>query len=196
MTRFALRVALALSFFVACGASAMATVIPDDVTLSATPGGVFGDYQLELGTSIPDGGGWFGVGITAVGPREFAFGSFAIAEQYAMYPGESLTVFGPAEAASAPIVTSNAGPDSSTVIIGAGLTALFTYWDDRDFSNDPTAGDNYGWVELRNGAAGLELIGSATAIGSGILVGTTIAVPEPATIAGVVFAIAAVLRRR
>jgi hypothetical protein len=98
--------------------------------------------------------------------------------------------------------------------LAAGESVFFGYWDDRSFIESDLlspdtdvagADDNYGWLELGrsdrfDGSFGqLEILGGATAIGRGIVVGTTttIAIPEPsATLLMGLASVCAVTRRR
>lgn len=190
---------LTVALFVAClmPLISVGQVIPNDAVLFDTPGGSFGDYQLALGQSIPEGEGLFGVGVRDLGNDEFGFASFGIAQQYALFsaePGDSIT---PDFVSGSPTLTTNffagiSGPSSLTLSVGESV--FLSYWDDRGpgFLGNGLADqvDNYGWLELGrsdrllDGTFGeLEILGGATAIGQGIIVGTTttIAIPEPSS---------------
>ena len=162
--------------------NADAFIMVDDAVL--TPNMLMNDYVLHLILSIPVGQGSFAIGINYRGANNFEFGSAGIAERYALYtavPGTELT---PTYAHNnVPIVANySPGPYYSTINIPMDSSIFLGYWDDRaDFDNIPTANDNYGWVLLANTAEGLSIWDGATAIGSGIYVGTYTQIPEPST---------------
>ena len=182
-------------------------VIEDDATLLNTPNGTFGDFQLGLSqtTSFNGGSGMglFGVGIGMGGSDDlFLFSTFGIAEAYALFPVEQGDVISPSFVNS---VNNNNTPltasiDQSrplgTLTLEVGESVFLGYWDDRtEIDGIPgevlvaDAGDNFGWLELgrsdrSDGTFGdLEILSGATAIQSGIIVGTTttVAVPEPSS---------------
>jgi hypothetical protein len=141
-----------------------AAVIVDDADLA--PGGMFGTYILQLAQSIPEGDGWFAIGINELGNGNYAFGAIAIAEEYSLHRVPPGTAFTPQFVANdKPIATNSGGPQIGTVHFDPFESIYFGYWDDRFFSGTPDDMDNYGWIELRRDPAGLVSLGSATAIG-------------------------------
>ena len=70
---------------------------------------------------------------------------------------------------------------SNTQMFTLDQSKYFGYWDDRLNGDTPDRNDNYGWVLLTRTASGLVASSGATAIGGGIIVGTTTQVPESAS---------------
>lgn len=141
------------------------------------------DKRLALTQSIPDGQGLFAIEIATFTSSLFNFSYFGIAEEYGLFLVTVGTVFDPAYAiANDPIVSNNGiDPGSSAQQFTLNQSKYFGYWDDRLNGNVPDSTDNYGWVRITRTASGLVASSGATAIGGGIIVGTTTQVPEPAS---------------
>lgn len=174
-------------------------------TTSAGPGDELGLFEFFI-DDLGDGD---------LNNNAFQFNPAGIAERFALFsgvPGERIT---PTYVESeAPFSTNFTTPFEAVLSLEIGDTVYFAYWDDRSvFLNDDEAGsdiadadDNYGWFELGRSDrldasfGELEILGGATAIGRGIVVGTTntIAIPEPSTafLVGLLSACAVVRRRR
>ena len=175
-------------------------VIQNDAVLINTPGGFFGDFELGLAQTTSFGGndvqGLFGFGIEDLGNDQFQFGAFGIAEEYALYLASPGDVVGPALVNNTVPFASNftSGP-SPPLTLAVGESVFFGYFDESDPLNFDSGfslaegGVNFGWLELGRSArldsslGQLEILGGATAIGRGIIVGTitTVAIPEPGT---------------
>jgi len=193
-----------------------AQVIENDAVLLSTPGGDFGDLELGLSQSpsLSDfGPGLFGFGISDLGNDEYRFGFFGIAELYALFPGVPGDAIGPSFVESNTALADNFSVLAGTLTLPAGESVYLGYWDDRSIfvsnpvgaDNTADADDNFGWLELgrsdrADGTFGqLEILGGATAIGQGIIVGTTtaFAIPEPSSVFLVsLLSTCAVARRR
>ena len=165
--------------------------------------------------------GLFGFRILDEGGDQFSFSTFGTAESYAFFLAEPGDIVAPFDVNTTVPFASNYSdlfdpqPDQ-TLTLPAGESVFLSYWDDRsDFVANPVGGfgiadadDNYGWLELGrsdrlDGSFGrLELLGGATAIGQGIIVGTTttvsVSVPEPSAVAliGMLSAYTALGRRK
>ena len=174
------------------------TIIQNDAVLSPSQDPFFGDYDLFLSQSIPDGLGLFLYNITELSNSQFRFDFSSIAELNALYqvtPGQIVSA-GFANSTT-PFVTNSNNPGTGVLSLAVGESVFLGYWDDRTFESLPDSDDNYGWFELSNTGAGLELLGGATVIGfEGIIVGTTTAVPEPSSATLVLGMISATMLRR
>jgi hypothetical protein len=190
----AVRAAVVFSLF--CGAlHARATVIIDDAAVS--PFAPAPRQILRLTQSIPQGQGEFAIFLDPLNSSQVRFTYAGIAEVYALYATSVGTAFDPAFALSTvPLVTNSpTGPATNVELFNVGQSAFFAYWDDRNFNASPDSNDNYGWVQLTRTASGLVATSSATAIGSGIIVGTVSQIPEPASAALIALAAAFMLCR-
>ena len=172
-------------------------VIAGDAVL--VPGGFMRDYELLLTKSIPVGEGLFAIGITQINPVQFQFDYLGIAEEYALYlasPG--LNLLPSYASATVPFVTNTGAVGPGLLTLGVGQSVLLGYWDDRTPGDGiPDFGDNYGWVELARTPTELIATGGYTAIGSGIVVGTPNAIPEPSSAYLALISLSALgLRRR
>lgn len=110
---------------------------------------------------------------------------------YVVEPGE---VFGSASiAANAhPIIFTTDNPRGPVPVGGTdfylGVSTGVGFAPTLDpFAPGPPNRDVFGWIRLRDNGGALEFVSSAVAYGAeGIIVGTTTAIPEPATGAGIV----------
>lgn len=156
-------------------------VIANDAILM--PYGGPADYILSLNQSIPSGEGRFAVAITQINPVQFQFDYYGIAEEYALYlasPGSQLL---PSFAlTTTPFVTNTGAVGPGILTLSIGQSVLLGYWDDRTFEGVADFGDNYGWVELFRTPTGLVELGGYTAVGTGIIAGTSTTIPEPTSV--------------
>jgi hypothetical protein len=160
-----------------------------------------GDYSLRL-TQSTAGFGLVYVSFNGVGADTFQFltsqgNSYSIAEEFRLFLAPPLTRFDAQYVNShAPFFT-NAAPAFWSLSIPLNSSLYVAYWDDRAPVPSPAdANDNYGWVRLTNTASGLIADSGTTAIGGGIIVGTTTQVPEPSsTLLGVIGFVCVGLRR-
>lgn len=172
--------------WLAAAANVGATVISDDAALG--PGAPFGEYQLSLTASIPPGEGALFITFDSAGGNLFGFSTsantYAIAERFTLYELTYGAAFTPDYVAGATPLFDNTGPANWQIAIPLYASIYLAIWDDREtFDNAPTANDSYGWIQLTHTASGLAGSASATALGGGIVVGTTSQIPEPATAA-------------
>jgi len=177
--------------------SASASVVVNDASITSSvygPGHVF----LILSQSIPDGQGAFIIDIETVTSSQYLFSYAGIAEYYKLFtmnPGTRLDAEFVLQ--NAPIVSNDNNPGSSSQTFSTlNQSKYFGYWDDRLNGGTPDSNDNYGWVQLTRTASGLVATSSATAIGGGIIVGTTTQVPEPTPTMLVAFGTLLVFVRR
>jgi MYXO-CTERM domain-containing protein len=180
--------------------STNAAVIENDMAL--VPGALNpANQDLTLTRSIPPGQGLLEIEVQRIGSTRLRFTSLSVAETYALYPVEQFTTFDPAYAQShTPLVSNDPRyPQTGDFVFDTLPYAYFAYWDER-FGGPagPDPADNYGWVALQNDGSGLQILSGATAIGGGIVVGTTGQVPEPspALLAPLGVTAAATLRAR
>ena len=173
-----------IALFCAFAVDIRAAVIVDDAAITPPP-----NQFLTLTQSIPPGQGLFAISIEPLGSSQFRFSYAGIAEEYGLYAVSFGTAFDPAFALSMVPLVSNNGidPGSSVQLFNLGQSIYFGYWDDRNFDSVPDSNDNYGWVLITRDAAGLVASSSATAIGGGIVVGSTVQIPEPASAALISF---------
>ncbi len=183
------RIALVCLIFLTCASElqAQSTVIFNDAAIrQGTQSGTF----LTLTNSINPSegrGGLFAIGISSVGGGQFMLTSWGIAEVYSLFAITAGTVIDSSFVASNTALVSNNGisPGSSVQLFLFGQPRLFGYWDDRPLGGNgtPDINDNYGWVSITGTSlTGLEVSASATAIGGGIIAGTTTPVPEPSSV--------------
>ena len=171
-----------------------AEVLVGDATLG--PGGALGDYELTLASSPYA----FFVGFDFTGGDSYSFSTsgngYSIAEGFRLFQVPLGTELTPAYAASATPLFDNINPANWQISVPLDSSVYLAYWDDREaLDYTPTANDGYGWIQLTRTAAGLEGGASATALGGGIIVGTTMAIPEPSTMALVILGGLALFRR-
>lgn len=161
---------------------ASATVIVNDAAIRPSP---FGSGHLWLGLPLSQSdanGGVFLIDIETVTSSQYLFSYGGILERYELFLVASGTRFDPAFVLqNSPIVSNDNNPGSNTQIFALNQSKYFAYWDDRLNGGTPDSNDNYGWVLLTRTASGLAASSSATAIGGGIIAGTTTQVPEPAS---------------
>jgi hypothetical protein len=176
-------VATLIALFCAFAFKANAVVIVNDAAIIPHP---FNppDQLLTLTQSIPAGQGMFAIDIASLGSDQFRFSYAGIAEEYGLFAVSLGTALDPAFALShTPLVTNDvAGPGNSVLVFAPNQNIYFGYWDDRNFNGVADGNDNFGWVRIARGLAGLEASSSATAIGGGIIVGSTTQIPEPASV--------------
>lgn len=173
-----------IALWCVCSFKASATVIVDDAAIVPFPGGP-PDQLLTLTQSIPLGQGMFAFRISFLGSDQFRFTGVGAAEVSSLFAVNAGDALDPAFALShTPVVTNAVGGRNNNVIVFApGQSILIGYWDDRNsFNQVPDGNDNYGWVNITRTASLLGASSSATAIGGGIIVGTTMQVPEPASL--------------
>ena len=171
-----------------------AEVLVGDATLGS--GGIYGDYELTLASSQYA----FFVGFDFTGGDLYSFStsgnSYSIAEGLRLFQAPYGTELTPTYAASTTPLFDNSSTADWQISIPLDTSIYLAYWDDRaTLDYTPTANDGYGWIQLTHTASGLEGSASATAIGSGIIVGTTTAIPEPSTIALCIIGSLALFRR-
>jgi hypothetical protein len=162
---------------------ASATVIMNDAAIVPFPGGP-PDQLLTLTQSIPVGQGMFAFRIAFLGSDQFRFTGVGAAEASSLFAVNAGDALDPAFALShTPLVTNLlSGPNTNVLVFTPNQSILIGYWDDRNFNMAPDANDNYGWVNITRAASLLQASSSATAIGGGIIVGTTMQIPEPASV--------------
>ena len=93
-----------------------------------------------------------------------------------------------------PLSINDGTVDSGTFNVQEGGSVLLAYFYDQSsvspesnpFGLDPT--DNFSWAEITRTNGELELVGSATAFGGGIVSGTAIQLPEPSSLCFLVIA--------
>jgi hypothetical protein len=205
--RLSIKLVITVSSIVFLSASTLSAQIVEDDASIVRLGGPERDYSLGITKTTSAGPGeepgLFEFFIDDLGDGdstniEFQFNPAGIAEPFALFssiPGERIT---PAYIEStAPFSTNFTTPFDAILSLKIGETVYFAYWDDRSLlgilgfehpgSEIAGADDNYGWFELGrsdrldSSFGQLEILGGATAIGRGIVVGTTntIAIPEP-----------------
>lgn len=165
--------------------SLQAAVILNDAVVADRPlQGVPDGFQYLRLTTSTLSGGLVENRITNLGGGSFRFDYFGIAEHYAFFQVVGGTSFNPAYVlANTPFFANNAMPGFGTLTLSEGNSVLLAYWDDRmpPLNAGVETSDNFGWVRLTRTASGLVASESATAIGGGIIVGTTIQIPEPSS---------------
>ena len=171
-----------------------AEVLVGDAALG--PGGTFGDYALTLASSE----GLFMVAFDFAGGDLYGFSAsgngYSIAEGLRLFEASYGTALTPAFAAGTTPLFDNSSPADWQISIPLDTSIYLAYWDDRQtFDYAPTANDGYGWIQLTHTASGLEGSASATALGGGIVVGTTTAIPEPSAMALFILGGLALIRR-
>ena len=172
-----------------------AEILVGDAVL--VPGGIIsGDYGITLASSQYA----FSVDFDFSGGDLYSFStsenSYSIAEGLRLFQAPYGTELTPTYAASTTPLFDNSSPADWQISIPLDTSVYLAYWDDRDtLDYTPTANDGYGWIQLTHTASGLEGSASATALGSGIIVGTTTAIPEPSTMTLCIIGCLALLRR-
>lgn len=147
------------------------------------------DYCFTLTQSVSPGGGLFAVSITNQGSGTYELQYAGIAEEYALFTATSGEMFTPSFVqTNTPFVSNNGNdPGSGVLTFDLDESKYLAYWDDRTFGSNesgyriPNASDNYGWAILYWDGIELSVTESATALGGGIIVGTTTQIPEPST---------------
>ncbi len=178
--------------------TALGTVISNDATIipdilgAASPN----SQVLTLSQSIPTGQGLFAIEIAPVTSEDYRFSYLGIAELYRLFtvaPG--LQLDSSFVVANTPVVTNTNAPGSYVQRFALNESIYFGYWDDRN-NGQVDNSDLYGWVLITRNDSGLVATSGATALGGGIIVGTTTQIPEPS--AGMLLLALAVggLRRR
>ncbi len=162
-----------------CSPSANGALTRPALTLITKPSGIAADYAL-------DGGG-----------HELAFNvspagvltpvTVSVAGGFAFYSVLNLSVFDVNYAQSNQPFAGNTGNGNGSLSTTLDVPFYLGYYV-QSGNPSPTinanTNDGYGWAELVRGTSGLSLIDSALQYPSGgIIVGTTIAVPEPTTFA-------------
>jgi hypothetical protein len=159
--------------------TASAAVIVNDAAIGSSFYGP-GHVLLTLSQSIPSGEGLFAIDIETVTSSQYLFSYAGIAESYKLFSLASGTRLDPAFVLqNSPIVSNDNNPGSNTQTFALNQSKYFGYWDDRLNGDTPDSNDNFGWVLLTRTDSGLIASSGATAIGGGIIVGTTTQVPEP-----------------
>ncbi len=99
---------------------------------------------------------------------------------YSVMPG---TIIDPAFTASAPpFVNAFTGYLGGRIQLVVGQSFLLGFWLDANGNGMPGLGDRFGWASFTYSPSGIILISSAIeSTGTGIIAGTTTAVPEPST---------------
>ena len=174
--------------------NAKAQVIPNDAIL--IPGGFGADYSLQLTQQM---GGLFAFGFNELGGGDVFVGAQGIAQPIGLWEIDFMDVFDTNYAISNPRFADNSGQTAGTFNVQEGESFYLAYWDDTSFLgiNVPDPTDSFGWAEITRTNGDLEIVGSATAIGGGIVVGTLQQVPEPsAAFALTILATSCFVRRR
>lgn len=142
-----------------------------------------------------DAGGLFALQVTTLGVGQYRFNYYGIAELYSVHSASLGLAFTPDYVSGdTPLLNNNNNPGQFDISLTLGQSMYFAYWDNALYlPNSPQPGapglpgpdayDAYGWFRLTRQGAGLAISGSATAMGGGIIVGTTTVVPEPASLA-------------
>ncbi len=170
---------LYLATILACPAASQteASVILDDAILTSDD--FFFDYVISLSQSPDDG--LFAIGIDELGADRIEFSYLGIAEEFALFQAfQGLELTPDYIDMTTPFISNNGiDPGSGSIELSLGQGALFGYWDELNTTQQPTSPGNFGWFNLTRTAAGLVISDGATAVGSGIIVGTTTPIPEP-----------------
>ena len=152
-----------------------------------------GDMAVSLTQSIsPSGGGLFAFTVKPITSSQYSFSFIGIAEITKLFNvGSGVNLDANFVSINTPLISNDGvGPSAAVLTFSLNQTRSFGYWDDRYWFNGntglyglPDVADNYGWLTMTRTISGLVLSGSATAIGGGIVVGTTSQIPEPSSIA-------------
>ncbi len=98
---------------------------------------------------------------------------------YSVMPG---TIIDPAFALAAPAFLNAFTGAHGQIQLTLGQTFLLGFWLDANGNAVPGLGDRFGWASFTYNTSGLSLVSSAIeSTGTGIIAGTTTAVPEPST---------------
>lgn len=155
--------------------TSLATVLEDDVSIK--PWGSGQTLVLSKSFTGQAGEGLFALDIAKVGASTYELDIVGIAELYGFYEVTPGQVFDASfRQATQPLVSNWGTGGQALVSFAPNETKYLAYWD-AGFAARP---ELYGWVALVRGPDGLLAADSVTALGSGIIVGTTTAVPEPA----------------
>lgn len=163
-------------------ATGHSTVISNDAVLR---GPIGNRYSLELTQSIQlRGFGLFQIIIqpSQTDPSLFEFNSVGIAELMALYVAPFGTEMNAAFVSTHTPLTGNTltSPHPGSASIPENSSRYFAYWDGTVPPAVDT--DNYGWILISNQAGVLSAESGATAVRSGIIVGTTTQIPEPSSL--------------
>ncbi len=138
-----------------------------------------------------DAGGLFAVGVTTLAVGQYRFNYYGIAETYSIHAATAGLAFTPSYVfGDTPLLRNDNNPGQFDITMTLGQSMYFAYWDNALYqfnstqpgapgSPSPDPYDAYGWFRLTRQVSGLVISGSATAMGGGIIVGTTTAIPEP-----------------
>lgn len=162
--------------------TARAEVIENDVIIIDSPNPQYGNQWLTMPWSVQsDGLGLFVFPLSSYAYGVYDIGVLGIAEAYGLYNVAAGDVVDASFVAShAPIVSNYASNNlGGPLTFKNGETKMFAFWD-AGFGPRP---ETYGWVNLTWTEYGLKVASSARALDSGIIAGTTMAVPEPQTTA-------------
>lgn len=157
---------------------AYAQVIENDVSLEES--GFFPGYVLTARLAqAKKVGGNVSFGIEDLGQGEYQVSFNGIAQLIAAFDVEPDVVFNASYILNNDALTINDGSVLSGIVnLAVGESFFLGYWDDQqfesyEFESAVDSNDGFGWAEIRRNADGLELLGSATAVSKGIVVGTT-----------------------
>lgn len=109
---------------------------------------------------------------------------YSVGIGHVWYSVQANTVIDPAFAMSAPpFVNAFTGYLGGRIQLALGQTFLLAFWLDENINSTPGPGDRFGWARFSYTASGLSLVNSAIeSTGTGIIAGTTTAVPEPSSL--------------
>ena len=122
--------------------------------------------------------------------------AYSVGIGHVWYSVTSGTVIDPAFAASAPaFVNAFTGYLGGRIQLAVGQSFLLGFWLDANANGTPGLGDRFGWASFTYNQSGISLNSSAIeSTGTGIIAGTTTAVPEPSTAIFLVIGFAALIR--
>lgn len=184
-----------LFLFSAVLSSATADVFENDAYLL----GNSPSYNLGLSSINDIADGLFLFRVEELSEQTIDFSFLGIAELIAVYEVQPDVVFDINFVDNNnPLSINDNTFNNGIVELEIGQSVFIGYADDRNFSYEFDSTDYFGWAEIARTANGLELVGSATATSNGIIVGTTIQIPEPtcATLIGLLTILVGSRRRR
>ena len=155
----------------------------------------FKDYWIEVTHSAA----LLAVSLDDWGDGNYRLDYQGIAEEYAFFAVPYGTSFTPQYVGTHDPLVANNGVAAGWAMIelpSQSSQMYLAYWDDRTWEGDATQEDGYGWLLLGRDSEGLYIDSSATALGGGIVVGTTEQLPEPAALSLAALGGLALLRRR
>lgn len=183
-----------LAFFLIHLSAVAGEIVLDDVRLEKDNSWPFSSgntYAFTLTKSIPISQGAFGFAFDFAGETAFranGMGHWAtIAEVFALFLVTEGTVIDADYVANHQPFLTNAVAMTFSFEIPLGGDVLVAYWDDRQLYSDnplhniPDPSDSFGWARLSNISGILVLTESATALGDGIVAGSTVPIPEPSS---------------